>query len=883
MTKYTYYRLAQHFLSRPTCATELSSLYLYLKGPGKGSHEEVRLTRALIMQRGLRDYGFITDRAVALEREEWSHITEEPQSVSDAQAILLLTRYFYYQTGSCYFKDFIDFRKSIVKKMPPEAASEYLYEKYIASLESPWRPSLPAAPYSSSACHSPSELTATALVDEILAAHRCIAASTVKNTEVPHNRVTVDIIIPVYGKIDFTLRCIHSVLMDIADIAAAGCMKAIPSIIVVDDTSPMQEGIEELSILHANGVCMLVQNRSNIGYLRSCNEGARNSSGQYLVFLNNDTNVCHGWLQSLLRTFEFIPSAGLVGSKLLYPNGLLQEAGGIVWRDGSAWNYGRGQDPLNPEYSYMRSVDYISGASIAIRRELFNELGGFDTRYAPAYYEDTDLCFKVKEAGYKVLLQPCSQVVHHEGISCGKDTSSGVKKYQLVNQRRFFLRWHKKLLEEHEGKGKCTLRAKNRGMIGRCLVIETTTLTPDQDAGSRFVMDYCIVLGSLGYEVSYLPVGNFHYWPDKTPLLQGYGIRVLYSPFVTSIDEAFKTNQDGYDFCIVCRPEQADVLEQIRVKMGRKPIFYFTHDIHHRRMHLENKANPGSHSDCIIDKTRVNEIKAIELSTCTIHISKEEESFMNSTIQHDSVVIRPMIEAGSITERSSNSKTIIFIGSARHSPNPDAIYWFASQILPIIQSRIDCNFLIAGGGYAPALRASVENSSVRFLGFVENLDTLYNNATISVAPLRFGAGVKGKIVESFAYGLPCVMTEIASEGLEIEAESILEHCIARYHLNPKDFADRCVQLLSNSALHSKMSIECLAHHKKYFSRSACAQSWIDLLNRYGLPHLGGTSNISKGYNSREKVCPIKQDMVINGWDIYQYAKIKESPSYRINE
>lgn len=877
MPKYKYFRLAQHFLSRPTCATELSSFYLYLKGPGKGSHQEVRLARALVMQRGLRDYGFITDGALDLERDEWSHITEEPQSISDAQAVLHLTRYFYFQTASCSFKDFIDFRKSMIMKMPSEAASEYLYEKYVLSLESPWRLSLPATPYSSSACHSPTQLTSTALINEIVAAHRCIA-STVNNAEVVHDKTTTDIIIPVYGKIDFTLRCIHSVLMDIADLATASCIKTIPSIIIVDDASPRQEGIRELSILHANGVCKLVQNRSNIGYLKSCNEGANSGSGQYLVFLNNDTNVCHGWLQSLLRTFELIPSAGLVGSKLLYPNGQLQEAGGIVWKDGSACNYGREQNPLNPDFSYMRNVDYISGASIAIKRKLFDELGGFDTRYAPAYYEDTDLCFRVAEAGYNVVFQPCSQVIHHEGISCGKATSGGIKKYQLVNQRRFFLRWRKKLFEEHEERGNYTLQAKSRGMIGHCLVIETTTLTPDQDAGSRFVMDYCIILRSLGYEVSYLPAGNFHYWPEKTPLLQGYGIRVLYSPFVTSIDEAFKTNQGGYDFCIVCRPEQAQVLDQLRVKMGRKPIFYFTHDIHHRRMNLENGTNPGSHSDYIINKTRANEVKAIELSTCAIHISKEEESFMNSIIHHNSVVIRPMIEAGSITDRSFGSNTIIFIGSARHSPNPDAVYWFASQILPIIQSHIDCNFLIAGGGYAPSLRAALENSSVNFLGFVENLDKLYSMATISVAPLRFGAGVKGKIVESFAYGLPCVMTEMASEGLEIEAGSILGQCIARKDLDAKGFADKCVQLLSDSAMHNEVSIECLSHHKKYFSRTACTQSWIDLLDKYRLPHLGGSSHISKGYNSQERICPVKQDMAINGWDIYQYATIKKQPS-----
>ncbi len=250
-----------------------------------------------------------------------------------------------------------------------------------------------------------------------------------------HTTFIASIIIPVFNKLDYTKNCIRSLISSISDIAY--------EVIIIDNGST--DGTREY-LNNLSGDVTIITNHENVGYTIACNQGAAVARGNYLVFLNNDTLPQLQWLHHLIATVENDQKVGAVGAKLIYPDGTLQEAGAIVFQDGSALNFGRGDDPDRPLYNVACEVDYCSGACLLIPTIVFRELGGFDEVYAPAYYEETDFCFRLRERGYKVMYQPLARIIHYGSVTAGLDPSGPLRKYLLINKEKFLNRWKQQLL-----------------------------------------------------------------------------------------------------------------------------------------------------------------------------------------------------------------------------------------------------------------------------------------------------------------------------------------------------------------------------------------------------------------------------------------------------
>jgi GT2 family glycosyltransferase len=253
---------------------------------------------------------------------------------------------------------------------------------------------------------------------------------------------TVSIIIPVFNEVNYTRSCLDELL------------KTLPhnfrgEILIIDDASSDNTPQVLETYASADNRIKLLRNLENAGFIESCNHAAEKASGEILVFLNNDTLPKPGWLPPLLRVLREKPDAGAVGGKLIYPDGTLQEAGGVIFSDGSGCNFGKYDKAANaPLYSFLREVDYCSGALLATIRKLFLEQGGFDVRFKPAYYEDVDYCFRLRAKGYRVYYQPESVVIHFEGASSGTDITAGIKRYQSANRQKFVEKWRETLVNQ---------------------------------------------------------------------------------------------------------------------------------------------------------------------------------------------------------------------------------------------------------------------------------------------------------------------------------------------------------------------------------------------------------------------------------------------------
>lgn len=631
----------------------------------------------------------------------------------------------------------------------------------------------------------------------------CTIEDPLPHPELPRfDSITVSIIIPVYNQYSVTCSCLDSIIRHTTDVSY--------EVILADDNSSDQT--RDIADVVKNLV--VVKNPTDRGFLNNCNHAAKHARGTYVLFLNNDTIVTDGWLSELVRTMEADPQIGLVGPKFLADTGAVMEAGGIVFRDASAWNYGRGMHPEMPGVCYPREVDYISGACILLKTALWNELGGFDATFAPCYYEDTDLAFRVRyEKNLKVLYQPKSVIYHMEGVSNGTNESTGFKRYQVVNREKFYQKWRTQLHQCHARGADELFLAKDHAKTRKTmLVIDYGLLSYAEDTGSRSTFQYLRYFAGKGYNTKFLPndpAVNRKYLQAHCDL----GVEVVETE---DLHQWFVDNGRYIDYAYVNRPDVCAAYLELLHKYSNATVIYQGHDLHHLREYREDMLKNLPNAEKKMQGRKAFELGVCEGADVACYFSDTEVRLVNAESHANSVKVPLFIlkAAGMQKYRYApeSRNDIAFVGGYNHPPNVDGAQWFIEEILPHCPG---IKFYVVGSNPPKSLcRLASENVVVTGTISEEALENIYASIRLAVVPLRYGAGVKGKIIEAIYHKVPVVTTTIGIEGIANDSGLVT---VAD---EPADFARETVRLYNDAQLLLEKSRLSETFIREHFSDTA---------------------------------------------------------------
>jgi glycosyltransferase involved in cell wall biosynthesis len=467
------------------------------------------------------------------------------------------------------------------------------------------------------------------------------------------------------------------------------------------------------------------------------------------------------------------------------------------------------------EYNYVREVDYCPATALTISRSVFQSVGGFNPKYAPAYYEDTDLSFKVYKAGYKVIYQPLREVIHYEGVTGETDLSAGTKKHQEINRLTFTENWASELAARRANGDLVVLQQQPSGGEN-IVVIDHHLPMPDRDSGSLRMFRILKLLKQLGHRVAFIP-DNLAHIPPYTGELQKRGIEVYHHPYIKSVREYLAAHGSKFDVILLSRCDFArkHILD-VRLHAPQSRIIFDTVDLHFLREHREAQLTGDPEARRKAEEKQRLEHEVIERADETWVVSSAEQLLLQKTWPHASIqVVSNIVDIPGSSTPFALRRDWLFIGSFLHSPNIDAVLFFVERVYPLVSKRLrDAKFYIVGDKAPPEVVA-LANDRIVVTGLQRDVREFFDSVKLSVAPLRFGPGVKDKINQSMAFGVPVVATTLAAEGMQLA-----DHEDVLLADEPEDFARALIELYESEELWNRLSENGIRKTRELYSTHA---------------------------------------------------------------
>jgi len=626
----------------------------------------------------------------------------------------------------------------------------------------------------------------------------------------------LSIILVFYNKAELSFACLKSI-QKYVDISY--------EIIIIDnnstdDTSNLLDKIKGAAI---------IRNSDNQHFNKACNQAIPHIKGRYTLFLNNDTELLEESIRAVYQTIETNKNCGAVGGKIILPNGKLQEAGSIIWNDGSCLGYGRDQEPYLPEFNFKRAVDYCSGAFLLTKTNLFKKYGGFDSRFEPAYYEETDYCLWLQENGMEVIYDPKAVIRHFEFAS---GLSQEAIKLHKKNQKIFFEKNKTKLRNHFASDFSNILNARfSASNHTKKKILYIDDRVPHINLGAGFPRSNSIIqcIKDLGFQLSIYPL-NYPYednWDEVYRDIDPF-IEVIKDSGVNGFKQFIKSRENYFDIIWISRPHNMQAVGKLvkeyapncKIIYDAEAIFA---DREISKKYLKDSITNKKKAQILFQK----EIRVSEMADTTIAVCKTDAEKFEKYGAANVCVLGHYLKTRKSNNNFENRKGLLFVGNLddEASPNTDSIIWFSQEVLPKVKRSIP-NIVLNIIGSCKSKNVRLLNSErIRMLGQLNELDEFYDNCRLFIAPTRFAAGIPYKIHEAAANGLPVIATDILGKQLGWKNKET----IILSELNSESFADAIIKTYNDQELWERIQKNAYQEIEKEFSYSEYKDTIADIL------------------------------------------------------